>query len=119
MKHPIQPLEKDKSGTMRFKPNSIVSFLANGRLHELSMMYFPTEDWIQLAQLTGYSLSGFSELSYVDDETYQTAERMAEYRISEDAARIDYLKTTMEEVRNGLKKIVPLVFRIHEDDLQP
>jgi len=50
MKHPIQPLEKDKSGIMRFKSNSIVSFLANGRLYELSMICFPTEDWIQLAQ---------------------------------------------------------------------
>ena len=33
---------------------------------------------MQLAQLIGYSLSGYSELSYVDDDSYGAAEKMAE-----------------------------------------
>jgi len=40
------------------------------------MIGFPQEDREQFAQLIGYSLSGFGELDYVSDETYEVAERM-------------------------------------------
>jgi hypothetical protein len=39
-------------------------------------MDFSDEDRIQFAQLVGYSLSGFSELSYIDDATYEQAEQL-------------------------------------------
>ena len=117
MKHPIQPLEKDEKGILRFKKNAIVEFLSKGHHNELASMDFPQEDFEQLAQLIGYSLSEFSGLSYVNNETVNTAERMAKVGKSEDAARIEYLEETLEEVRKAFKGIVPKLFDVHEDDL--
>ena len=117
MNHPIQPIEKDEHGTLRFKKNAIVDFLAKDRLNELAAMDFSREDWEQLAQLIGYSLSGFGDLSYVSDETYDTAERMTVPGWSEVDSRNAHLRETLDAVREGLKEIVPKVFRIHPDDL--
>lgn len=75
-KHPIQPLELDANGTLRFKENTVVRHLLdNGGidLNKLACLEFPQEDREQFAQLIGYSLSGFSELSYVSDTTYNLA----------------------------------------------
>jgi len=74
--HPVQPLIKTKSGTVRFKENAIVHFLLdNGPydMNKLAGMSFSDEDREQFAQLIGYSLSGFGDLSYVSDETYERA----------------------------------------------
>lgn len=80
--HPLQPLVRDSSGTVRFKANAIVrAMLEMGRkgqrfdLNELAAGGFSNEDFTQLAQLIGYSLSGFGELSYVSDETFGRAEQ--------------------------------------------
>jgi hypothetical protein len=71
--HPIQPIVIDAYGVERFKANAIVAHLANGRLNELATMDFSDEDWQQLAQLIGYSFSGWGGLSYVTDEAYERA----------------------------------------------
>ncbi len=42
-------------------------------MNDLAMLNFSNEDRIQFAQLIGYSHSGFGELSYVDDQTYEAA----------------------------------------------
>ena len=74
MANPMQPLAEDKHGTMRFKENAIVmALLDHGRrtslgLNEIAGMDFTQDDRCQLAQLIGYSLSGYHELSYVSDE---------------------------------------------------
>ena len=63
--HPAQPLEKDKDGHLRFKSNSIVKHLLEKGpvgLHELRIKNFPREDYVQFAQLIGYSLSAFEEV---------------------------------------------------------
>lgn len=78
VQHPTQPLVTDPHGVQRFKENRIVSFLADGRLNELCAMGFSDEDWEQLAQLIGCSLSGFGELSYVSDETFRRAQEQPE-----------------------------------------
>lgn len=119
-KHPIQPTYKDENGTLRFKKNAIVSFLLdNGGfdLNKLAVMDFSREDREQFAQLIGYSLSGFGELSYVSDETYGAAEVMAEQGEPEIYARIENLEQTIIRVREGLKIAAVAVFRIHPDDL--
>lgn len=78
-RHPIQPLQTDTDGVVRFKSNKIVRFLldwASRRgidMNALALMPFENEDREQFAQLIGYSLSGFGELSYVSDETYDSA----------------------------------------------
>lgn len=74
---PIQPLVKDEDGIVRFKKNTIVKMLLAVSpidLNRIAIMDFPNEDREQFAQLIGYSLSGFEELSYVSDETYAKAE---------------------------------------------
>ncbi len=78
MKHPMQKLEKDEHGTIRFRRNKIVEHLAVNELNELSTMGFPAEDWEQLAQLIGYSVSGFSTLSYASDKVVKKAFRKAD-----------------------------------------
>lgn len=71
-KHPVQPVQFDLAGTLRFKKNHIVEHLldfarAHGcGLNELAMMDFEDDDRQQLAQLLGYSVDGYADLSYVD-----------------------------------------------------
>ena len=77
MKHPIQPIVQGEHGTYRFKKNKIVEFLLDNGPFDMNMLAgqeFSTEDREQFAQLIGYSLSGFGELSYVSAETYEVAE---------------------------------------------
>jgi hypothetical protein len=76
MEHPVQPLIEDSEGVVRFKPNALVQFLLdNGPfdLNELQQRSFSREDWEQFAQLIGWSLSGFADLPYVSDATYERA----------------------------------------------
>ena len=117
MNHPIQPLEIAGRDRPRFKKNAIVDFLAmKFGLNELAALDFPQEDWEQLAQLMGYSLSGFSALSYVRDETYDAACKMLD-GATEDRARIEALEGILKRVREGLKIATPAAFNIHPDDL--
>lgn len=80
--HPIQPLIMDEQGVLRFKKNAIVRFLLDAGpfdMNKIALMPFSVEDREQFAQLIGYSLSGFSELSYVTDATYEQA--AAQHRV--------------------------------------
>jgi len=118
---PIQPLDKDDSGVIRFRENAIVRFLLDAGpfdLNQLAAMEFSAGDREQFAQLIGYSLSGFGELSYVTDETYNAAELMAG-GADEREARITSLEGTLNEIRKGLRIAVPAAFQIHPDDLLP
>lgn len=84
-KHPIQPLVKDKHGTTRFKANAIVRHLLDTGscdMNQIALLPFSDEDREQFAQLIGYSLCGFGDLSYVSDETYEKAAD----QLKEDAA---------------------------------
>ncbi len=88
MKHPDQPVELDPEGVARFKENKLVRMLLNhGRatglgLNELAMQTYHKEeyrdDWNQLAQLIGYSVSGYGDLSYADEERVARADQLAE-----------------------------------------
>lgn len=80
-KHPNQPLAKDNENILRFKQNSIVRFLLDAGpfdMNQLAFMPFGQEDREQFAQLIGYSLDGFGELSYVSDEAYNKAVSQAQ-----------------------------------------
>jgi len=73
VKHPPQPLVRDKQDVVRFKSNAIVRFLLDAGpfdLNQIAVIPFKAEDREQFAQLIGYSLVGFGELSYVRDETF-------------------------------------------------
>jgi len=76
MRHPIQPIYKDRHGTERFQSNAIVKYLLEHGgidLNKLAMLEFSNEDRQQFAQLIGYSLIGYAELSYVTDDAYKAA----------------------------------------------
>ena len=80
--HPVQPLYVDPRGVHRFKKNAIVDFLLeNGPfdLNQIARKGFSNEDQEQFAQLIGYSLSGFGELSYVSNKTYKRAARQTPF----------------------------------------
>lgn len=77
---PLQPLYKDAHGVIRFQANAIVRYLLDEGgidMNMLAALPFSQADREQFAQLIGYSLSGFSELSYVRDETYERAAEKA------------------------------------------
>lgn len=81
---PLQPLYRDDKGIVRFRANAIVRRLldfATERglsLNELAAEPYSPQDREQFAQLIGYSLCGFGDLSYVSGETYAAAERSLE-----------------------------------------
>ena len=68
LKHPVQPVYVDKDEVLRFKENRIVRYMLDALtekgigLNQLCLMNFSVEDWSQLNQLIGYSVSGFSEI---------------------------------------------------------
>lgn len=79
--HNIQQMHKDEHGVIRFKTNKIVEFLLDNGRHDMNTLAcqdFSNEDREQFAQLIGYSLGGYADLSYVSDESYYAAEKLAE-----------------------------------------
>lgn len=80
MSQPMQPIEWDGHGVIRFKRNEIVTYLLdNGGIdmNYLAMQDFSDEDRMQFAQLIGYSVSGFGDLSYASDEVVTEADAIA------------------------------------------
>lgn len=69
--HPREPVHVDEYGVKRFVSNGIVEWLFESgqlNLNEIAVMSFPDEDRRQVAQLLGYSVSGYHDLSYAEDE---------------------------------------------------
>lgn len=92
--HPMQPVHEDARGTIRFRQNALVDALVDrdsergrvypdfpartdGGLNWIAMQDFAQEDEEQLAQLIGYSVGGYHELSYVSDESAAAASKLA------------------------------------------
>ncbi len=79
---PQQPTIIDEQGVHRFQSNAIVRFLLNSGpfdLNQLALMSFTDEDRCQLSQLTGYSVSGYQELSYVQDRDAEGNDNTAQW----------------------------------------
>lgn len=73
MTHPIQDLERDKHGVIRFKKNKIVEYLLDEGpfdLNGIAVLDFTDDDRAQFAQLIGYSKSGIGDLRYISDELW-------------------------------------------------
>ena len=87
-KHPDQPMVITEDDVIRFKENRIVRKLlkiSSEKGFSLNEIYldvlegnYDREDYVQLMQLIGYSFSGYSELSCVNDEEYERAEKQYE-----------------------------------------
>jgi hypothetical protein len=69
------------NGVKRFKANDIICYIFDTHplldMNALSRMDFSDEDRMQFAQLIGYSISGYGDLSYVSDASYEAAEKSA------------------------------------------
>ncbi len=77
LSHPMQPTGSDSQGVLRFKENQIVRFLLDCGGYDLNKLCvignnrgWTDDDWTQFAQLIGYSVSGWADLSYVSDVAY-------------------------------------------------
>ena len=80
--HPMQPVEIDE-GVARFKRNSLVCYLLDSHpmvdMNHLAILpNIPQEDREQFAQLIGYSVSGFGDLSYASAEVVAIADQAVE-----------------------------------------
>lgn len=121
-RHPIQPLVKEENGVVCFKRNEIVRFLLDAGPHDLNklstLQRFSQEDWEQFAQLIGYSLSGFCELSYVSPQVAVAAERMKDMDEDERDARIGYLEEELTVLREDLREPIARLYGKHPDDLK-
>lgn len=80
--HPMQPVYIDDNNVARFKSNCIVRYMLDAGKIDMNMIAalpnIPKEDREQFAQLIGYSVDGFGELSYVSDEAYAKASKLVE-----------------------------------------
>lgn len=68
-------------GIVRFRANAIVRYLLDEGpfdMNAIGSLPFSQADREQFAQLIGYSLGGFGDLSYVSNETYEAAARQKE-----------------------------------------
>ncbi len=101
--HPMQPVHEDAHGVLRFRRNEIVDSLldrdsARGRIYPdfpaqtdgglnwVAAQDFSREDQEQLAQLIGYSVSGYHELSYVSNKSAAQASKLAAQVIADQAS---------------------------------
>lgn len=120
---PIQPLQEDERGVLRFRENKLVrALLDHGQrtglgLNELHMLDVDPLDRMQLAQLIGYSLDGYGSLSYVTDDEFNAARAMHDDQIPEDKARIATLEAELVAVRQALREPMARLFGVHPDDL--
>ena len=84
MKFPMQPIQLDTHGTARFAKNRIVDDLlefATARgfgLNQIAIGDYSDEEHMQLAQLIGYSVSGYGDLSYSSEQSIQEADAIVE-----------------------------------------
>ncbi len=77
---PMQPVALDDEGGVRFRKNAIGRHLLDHGgidLNQIACLGFSREDHEQFAQLIGYSVSGYHELSYVSDESAARASLLA------------------------------------------
>ena len=119
--NPIQPVEDDGKGVLRFKGNAIVRWLLdNGpfTLNDIAAKEFSREDREQFAQLIGYSLSGAQDLSYMSTEVLVAADEMEKNGVSEPEARNAYLREQLEIIADGMRAGVAVLFDVHPDDLK-
>lgn len=114
---PMQPVETDASGVLRFRENKIVRYLLdNGGidLNDLARIEFPREDRDQFAQLIGYSVSA----APISRDLANAADTVASEGTDTDRARIVFLESELRSIRRAFKNPVADLFNIHPDDLQ-
>lgn len=90
---PMQPVGVDAHGTHRFLENRIVRDLLDTHpiidMNEIADSahrgYYTQAEQRQFAQLIGYSVGGYGNLSYVNGESCQRADALSEALLDEDS----------------------------------
>lgn len=80
-KHPMQKIHIAEDGVVRFVANPIVRYLLDKGpfdLNQLAKQGFSKADHDQLAQLIGYSVSGWGDLSFASKKRIRKADKKAE-----------------------------------------
>lgn len=122
--NPMQPFIKDAHGRTRFKANAIVDKLYEFAkqhgygMNEIACDEFSNDDRMQFAQLIGYSLGGYGELSYVTDDAYKAAQMAADHPFADPfVVRAEVSEEELNSVRKDLRPIMARLFGVHPDDL--
>ena len=122
--NPIQPLYKDEAGTIRFKENLIVRDMLDlaskhgMSMNDIAVRGYTIEDRQQFAQLIGYSLGGYGELSsYVTDVAYAVAEAKLTSDKSDVELERDHYKEQLLALRKALREPMARLFEKHPSDL--
>lgn len=127
MKKPLQPIYIDEYGTTRFEENEIVRRLLDEGpfdMNDIAMWDVSREDAEQFAQLIGYSVSGFGDLSYTDRVTVETADEIVNNLVEEGSLldekdlRIEVLEDKLETLKSYIREAASYLFGIHPDDLE-
>jgi hypothetical protein len=116
-KHPIQPLELDEHGVLRFKSNAIVRHLLDKGgidLNQLACMDFSDEDRSQFLQLIGYSHSG---IPLIETQDWEAARLEHEEGLNITEARCMALEQRLNEVKEQIKNGIACLYEISADDL--
>lgn len=114
--NPMQPVFIDNYGASQFKSNKIVKFLyeqLHGGMNTLMQMDFTKNDRQQFAQLIGYSVSGYSELNYVDETAYLRAQAQAETNIEN--SELLALRARVNELEAAIRALNSAVGNIEEE----
>lgn len=88
---PMQPIEV-VDGVVRFRRNHLVRYLLDQKggvnLNNLAMLpNIPAEDRMQLAQLIGYSVSGYGDLNYASKKSIAEVDKIAAKLLSKRNAK--------------------------------
>lgn len=118
--NPMQPTITDEHGYVRFKPNALVSHLLDkGKItmNDLALVGCSRDDRQQFAQLIGYSLSGYGDLSYHSETVYVAAQAANTTRVDVKQARLDALEVELQALKDGLREPIARLYQIAEEDL--
>ena len=118
--NPIQPTITDEHGYVRFKPNALVRHLLdNGKItmNDLALVECSRDDRQQFAQLIGYSLGGYSDLSYHSESVYVAAQAAHTTSVDVNQARVDALEAELKALKGGLRGPIARLYQIAEEDL--
>lgn len=78
---PMQPIVLAEDGVIRFQENRIVRDLLKTStldLNQIALRGYTPAEHMQLAQLIGYSVSGFGDLSYADKDVVRRADKKSQ-----------------------------------------
>lgn len=106
---------------LRFKENKIVSDVLDNSyldLNKIAMRDYTDEERMQFAQLIGYSVSGYCDLSYVSYDSCEIADLIHYEGLSDKDAEIKHLKKLLTETREKVKDLSVSLFRIAPEDLE-